>query len=314
MQLNKEEIFQKARALGNFQPDFLEKSSRLLNVLREVRQHPVLKDRLVLKGGTAINFIQSELPRLSVDIDFNCLGPIEREQMQPIRNDVVAAFEHVATAMGYDHKQVVSEPAAVVYNLHFNNIYNRRDHIQVDINFLNRVSLFGEEEISITTFRGEPSIKILTLTIEELYGSKIKALLERGAPRDLYDAYKFVESNKGYSEAKLHQALLLFGLTISDDFRKYDSKRINHILDKAFFSELYPTLRKQERPKKKEMIHRVQPFLNKLLNFTEQEKNFMDSFYEGEFKPEIAFSGELLDRVKTHPALQWQLLKMKRKK
>lgn len=315
MRFDKEKIFRKAGSLGNFQPDFLEKSLRLLDVLREVRKHPVLKDRLVLKGGTAINFIQSKLPRLSVDIDFNCMGPTEREKMQPIRNDVVAAFEHVATAMGYDLKQVVNEPAAIVHNLYFTNIYDRRDHIQVDINFLNRVSLFGEEKVSITTFIGEPSIRILTLTIEELYGGKIKALLERAAPRDLYDVYNFMESNTGYSEVRLHQALLVFGMTISDDFRKYDSKRIDPIPDKSFFSELYPTLRKQERPKKKEMIHRVKPFLDKLLKFTEQEKNFMDRFYEGEINAaEIAFSGEFLERVKGHPALQWQLLKIKRKK
>lgn len=314
MQLSREEVFHKAGALGNFQPDFLEKSLRLLNVLREVRRHPVLKDRLVLKGGTAINFIQSKIPRLSVDIDFNCMGPTEPEQMRPIRNDVVAAFEHVATAIGYNLKQVVSEPAAIVYNLYFNNIYNRKDHIQVDINFLNRVCLFDAEEVSITTLGGDPTIRILTLTIEELYGGKIKALLERSAPRDLYDIYRFIESNTGYNEVKLHQALLIFGLTISDDFRKYNSKRIDHISDKSFFSALYPTLRKQERPKKKEMIHCVKPFLDRLLKFTEQEKIFMDSFYEGKINAEIAFSGELLERVKTHPALQWQLLKMNRKK
>ena len=41
-----------------------------------------LKDRLVLKGGTAINlFCIDTLPHLSVDLDFNYIGSANRETM-----------------------------------------------------------------------------------------------------------------------------------------------------------------------------------------------------------------------------------------
>ena len=39
-----------------FQIGPLEKSLRLLDVLRVFNSHPVLKDQFVLKGGTALNF------------------------------------------------------------------------------------------------------------------------------------------------------------------------------------------------------------------------------------------------------------------
>ena len=43
MQLNKEQIFALTHSLGEFQPDFLEKGLRLLDVLEEVNKHSVLK-------------------------------------------------------------------------------------------------------------------------------------------------------------------------------------------------------------------------------------------------------------------------------
>lgn len=89
MEYSKEGIAALARSLGGFQTDFLEKSLRLLDMLREVSRHGDLKERLVLKGGTAINFMQKELPRLSVDIDFNCLAPGTREEIEPIRKETL---------------------------------------------------------------------------------------------------------------------------------------------------------------------------------------------------------------------------------
>ena len=43
--------------------------------------HPVLKGRLVLKGGTALNLFLFDLPRLSVDIDLNYIGAVDRATM-----------------------------------------------------------------------------------------------------------------------------------------------------------------------------------------------------------------------------------------
>lgn len=40
---------------------------------------------------------------------------------------------------------------------------------------------------------------------------------------------------------------------------------------------------------------------------------FFDRFYVQDFKPEQIFYGELLERVRIHPAIQWRLAKMRRK-
>lgn len=69
-----------------FQIDPLEKVLHLLDLLESLRSHPFLTDRLVLKGGTALNLFALDLPRLSVDIDLNYIGAVDRaEAIRAIR-------------------------------------------------------------------------------------------------------------------------------------------------------------------------------------------------------------------------------------
>ena len=68
-----------------FDPHNIEKVLRLKELLREFLRHPFLKGKLVLKGGTGINVFLLELPRLSVDIDLNYIGQIDRDRMQTKR-------------------------------------------------------------------------------------------------------------------------------------------------------------------------------------------------------------------------------------
>jgi predicted nucleotidyltransferase component of viral defense system len=80
----------------------LEKVIRLRQVLIEFRKHPFLQKRLVLKGGTAINLFYLELARLSVDIDLNYIGQLDREAMQRERPEIIKATEQVS--LGSDTK------------------------------------------------------------------------------------------------------------------------------------------------------------------------------------------------------------------
>ena len=53
--------------------------SGLLDLLAELSEHPLLKDKLALHGGTAINLFMLNIPRLSVDIHEQIpLRPIEQ--------------------------------------------------------------------------------------------------------------------------------------------------------------------------------------------------------------------------------------------
>ena len=79
--MSKDLLLKEARA-NNYKPEILEKVYRLLTTLDQFMSVPYLRDRLVLKGGTALNlFYFNEVPRLSIDIDLNYVGKLEREHV-----------------------------------------------------------------------------------------------------------------------------------------------------------------------------------------------------------------------------------------
>lgn len=80
MKIFKDPLIRESNQTG-FRPEILEKVWQLMNVLEGINAHPYLQERLVLKGGTALNLFVFDLPRLSVDIDLNYVGMQSREGM-----------------------------------------------------------------------------------------------------------------------------------------------------------------------------------------------------------------------------------------
>ena len=62
--------------------DTLEKVLRLLNLLQEIAKNKVLSARRIRKGGMALNLFHLGLDCLSVDIDLNCVGALDRAAME----------------------------------------------------------------------------------------------------------------------------------------------------------------------------------------------------------------------------------------
>lgn len=94
-----------------FSADNLEKVIRLRELLIELHKHPFLQGKLVLKGGTAINLFYLSLARLSVDIDLNYIGHVDREAALDDRHEVVKAVEQVASGLHYRLQNGVDEHA-----------------------------------------------------------------------------------------------------------------------------------------------------------------------------------------------------------
>ena len=76
----------------NFVRDTLEKALRLVDVLAYLNANPLTKDKLALKGGTAINLTVFNLPRLSVDIDMDFCMNVGRDDMRELRGYVHGNF------------------------------------------------------------------------------------------------------------------------------------------------------------------------------------------------------------------------------
>src|SRR5260370_17878500 len=87
-----------AKATG-FQADNLEKVLRLRELLNEFQRHSFLRGKLALKGGTALNLFYLGLKRLSVDIDLNYIGQVDRDGMLAHRPNTLTPLHQITSRL-----------------------------------------------------------------------------------------------------------------------------------------------------------------------------------------------------------------------
>lgn len=100
MQLDRMALGRMSKEMG-FVRDTLEKVCRLADVLKFMSEDEVLVKSIALKGGTAINLIIFDLPKLSVDIDMDYCKSIERTEMFVDREVITDKISKYMTANGY---------------------------------------------------------------------------------------------------------------------------------------------------------------------------------------------------------------------
>lgn len=87
-----------ARESG-FRAGPLETLYRLAQLLGGISER--FGDELSLRGGTALNLLHLDVPRLSVDIDLDFVGTADAEQARQRRPQLLAEIEALARAAGY---------------------------------------------------------------------------------------------------------------------------------------------------------------------------------------------------------------------
>lgn len=129
-----------------FNIELLEKVYHLTRVLNEIQKHPILKENITLKGGTALNFIYLNIQRLSIDLDFDYTGKITKEEMVKQRPQLEKEIKEIASKLEYRLKDRGSSYIISRQSLQYQTIRNTKDHIKIEINYLDRMPL-GNKEI-----------------------------------------------------------------------------------------------------------------------------------------------------------------------
>ncbi len=99
MVITRRRVEQVARDSG-FRPGTVEKVLRLCDILERLDRHPTTRGQWVLKGGTALNLLYLDVPRMSVDIDLNFTGAVDREGMLAARPGFESALSSVCERAG----------------------------------------------------------------------------------------------------------------------------------------------------------------------------------------------------------------------
>ena len=121
----------------------IEKTLRLLELLKAINADEFLSANLTLKGGTAINIIHySEIPRLSVDLDFDLARNTLKEEMLQVKDEVSARIREMSASMGYFMSDPRPNYAIHQTELYYQSITGNQDKIKLDINCLSRCHMY----------------------------------------------------------------------------------------------------------------------------------------------------------------------------
>ena len=167
---------------------------RLVHALRAIYTDPFLRDRLYLKGGTALNKLY--LPgtsRLSVDLDFNAVGSKEQvlQERTPIGEAIAAALEQQDSS--YDLTYRGRYDQLTVYARFSPLSGTARQRLKVEVSFIERFAILGRVEHSLVPSPFDEPLTVNTYHLEELTSTKLRALYDRRKGRDIYDLFRIAD-------------------------------------------------------------------------------------------------------------------------
>lgn len=167
---------------------------RLVHALQAIYTDPFLRDRLYLKGGTALNKLH--LPgqgRLSVDLDFNAVGPKERvlQERTQIRQAVMRVLEQQDSSYNFTYRWRYDQ--ATVYAQFSPMSRTAQQRLKAEVSFIERFAILGREERSLITSPFDEPFVINTYHLEELTSTKLRALYDRRKGRDIYDLFRITD-------------------------------------------------------------------------------------------------------------------------
>ena len=309
----KHEIVALAKENG-FRSESLEKVLRLIDILIFISKTDELSPYLVLKGGTSINFTIFNLPRLSVDIDLDFSFSGTKDEMLEKRKEITAIIRRYMEINNYNlSDETKSKHALDSFVFNYNNNFGNKDNLKIEINYMNRTHVY-EPIIRSVSIPFLNSFKILTLNKYELYGSKIKALIERCTIRDVYDVYHMLKENLfAESEFDLVKKCVIFYMVIG----KTTDRLFNEVLTdfeikiSAYMVDKIPqylslTLKKDDKFSMIDAVNMIKCFVSNLLKLNESETKFINEFEKNNYCPELLFDdNEIINRIKNHPMALW---------
>lgn len=170
-----------------------------VGILRDIYSDPLLRKNLGFKGGTAAMLFY-DLPRFSVDLDFDLLNP-------ELKNEVYQKLEKILSKFGK-----LTEMADKQHTLFFLVSYKKGERgLKVEVS----------KRIIKTAYEPKNFLGILMLVMkkEDMAAGKLAALLtrKRFAIRDVFDIWFFLKENWQINEEFLKEKT---GLSLKQALKK----------------------------------------------------------------------------------------------
>lgn len=160
----------------------------LLRILPEINKI----EEFALHGGTAINLFHNNMPRLSVDIDLTYIPYSDREtdlnRIKELLEMLSIRLSKIIPGITIRRQPDFTEDVKLFCN-------QGHQQVKIEVNTINRGLIAETEDIQLCTrakqvFNMYCNMRIVP--IEQLFGGKIIAALDRQHPRDIFDTMNFL--------------------------------------------------------------------------------------------------------------------------
>lgn len=262
----------------------------------------------MLKGGTALDlFFGGPVPRLSVDLDLNYVRAGDRDEMRREKPEVERALGLLAEGDRYALQWGRDEHAGRKIHLRYRNGLGSDDRIQLDVNFLPRVPLVPPVEREGWTPDPDFPCRAVLAGTEEILAGKLLALLDRGAPRDLYDVAWMVRGRFAHDADLLRPLFVALSGVLDRPVTAYAIPHRPTLSQAEVDERLTPMLRGGERPSQPALTAAITPLMSRLVALSPEEREYVERIQWGEFRPGLVVKNRpgLLEQIRQHPALLW---------
>ena len=254
----------------------LERVVRLGELAADVARHPVLGEALALKGGTPLNLGFGPPQRLSVDLDYNYVAHVAREEMLDDRPRIEDAVAQLAERQGYRVQRSADTFAGRKLRVHFRSALGSAGLVQVDVNYLHRLPL--DEPVALTLWQpgelDQPGVRVVGG--RELLVGKLLALLDRGSPRDAWDVAALpAPIRELLGQPRLRQLFLAMAATLDHPLPRYRHERLESALTgQAVREQLAPMLTAGQRLDADELAAETWRTVEPLVHLSPEEAAF----------------------------------------
>ena len=320
MKLSKERL-EKESVITGFRPEILEKVIHLMELLNDFMYDSFLSTRIALKGGTALNLFCYDLPCLSVDIDINYIGSVDKNKMLHERNKIIETIETICLDKNYVSQRKPNEHAGGKWRLRYNSDLSNNPRIEIDLNFLTRLPLWAVKNQCSVKLGSYQTGLFPVLDKHELAGGKLKALFSRHSSRDLFDTY-YLLKDKTLNHEKLRIAFIVYGAMSRTDWRTIQIDAIQYEWIELK-NNLLPMLRKKvfettvsSKTWANQLLTITREKLSQLLPLRSNEITFLNDLLDnGEINPHYLTDDPILcANIKKQPPLHWKAFNVKKMK
>ena len=276
-------------------------SARLLT---RVAPLVLVDDTFALKGGTAINLFLRDVPRLSVDLDL-----VFPDYTAPRAEALKRINEAIRRSVARLKKQGFQTHAPASADAGETKLLVRQGAIQVkiEVNFVMRGTVNPVRMASLTQSARDTlqaDLEIPVASLEDVYGGKLVAAMDRQHPRDLFDVMQLFAHEGITSDIRrafviylashnrpVHEVLFP---TLRDVHQEFENNFAGMTVGPVKLDAL---LAARER-----MVHELQQGL------TKDERRFLLSLVAAE--PDWAVLG--VPHLEQLPGLRWKLQNLER--